>query len=398
MKITLLSVGAILFAATLIHGAPVDNLGVFPFVKLDRISYTAGSPIGTYNMQLCVNQTITKEDATVIIREANTEINIPGVQDPLNPECYDFKDVTMPKDNDKTRYDIHLHKGHMHFGPLGIVKYTFHKVDHIDSFHCDGVAYSRVVYPSPPVGSVLGAETCINGTGTCYIHGNFNTSGGIGSLCLPGHDNFTGESMVYCQPGEEAKVTPVALNSSSLNYGGHYDFAYDKIGTLARSETIVSVGGKVKISTTTNNQVPIKGFAPSTDKYTVCAVKVTKDKPIKVIGTSTIQDLNVHGYSEYKECQFTFENLYSKKEYKVGSSSMSTLQNLDCLRSTAQDVCYGYVDCKTTDKITVTYSNSENVIVVPEKTLKPEPEPTPTPSRKTSTITTQKVSTTTKKS
>merc|ERR1739838_1142378 len=83
MKITLLSLGTILFAASLSHALPaIDPSITLTFlegselVKLDKIIYTNGKAAGSFDLQLCINDTITNQDATVVIMEGNTQTNI----------------------------------------------------------------------------------------------------------------------------------------------------------------------------------------------------------------------------------------------------------------------------------------------------------------------------------
>ena len=85
-----------------------------------------------------------------------------------------------------------------------VVKHTIFLagLDKVTNFKCAGEAYSRVVYPTAPVGGDSKvSQTCIDNTNVCYMHGSSSASGGDGSLCLPGFDTFTSKGMTYCQPG-----------------------------------------------------------------------------------------------------------------------------------------------------------------------------------------------------
>merc|ERR1739838_1177648 len=99
MKITLLSLGTILFAASLSHALPaidpsitVTFLEGSELVKLDKIIYTNGKAAGSFDLQLCINDTITNQDAT-------------------DAKCFDFTQVKLPSDKETVRYDLHLHQG-----------------------------------------------------------------------------------------------------------------------------------------------------------------------------------------------------------------------------------------------------------------------------------------------
>merc|ERR1739838_83807 len=143
MKITLLSLGTILFAASLSHALPaidpsitVTFLEGSELVKLDKIIYTNGKAAGSFDLQLCINDTITNQDATVVIMEANTQTNIAGTQDATDAKCFDFTQVKLPSDKETVRYDLHLHQGDAMSGPFGRVIYAFRKLDKVTNFQC----------------------------------------------------------------------------------------------------------------------------------------------------------------------------------------------------------------------------------------------------------------------
>jgi len=379
MKITLLSLGTILFAASLSHALPaidtslpVTFLHGSKLVKLDTIIYTNGprAPVKTYNLRLCINDTIINQDATVVIMEANTQTNIAGQQVRDDPKCFDFTMVKLPTDREKVRYDLHLHEGHAMSGPFGRVIYDFRRVEKVTNFQCDGEPYSRVVYPAADmVGDSPITQTCIDKSNVCYMHGNSSASGNDDSLCLPGFDKFIKGDMTYCQPGTVEKKTTDAFAASHLHYDGYYDFSYDISNTSYTSEAILSVAGEVKISKTKKSKVDIENFAPGTDKYTVCAVQLDQTENIKIVATSNIQDLNVHGADEWGSCQMNLDNsIYPNKKYNFWSISARTPVKVVCERS--PDNCYGYVDCIPADEMTVTYDTGKNVIKVPYQDLK----------------------------
>jgi len=383
MKIALLSLGTFLFAASLSHALPaidpsitVTFLGGSELVKLDKIIYTNAATTG-YNLRLCINDTIINEDATVVIIEANTQTNIAGTQDATNAQCFDFTQVKLPSDKETVRYDLHLHQGHAMSGPFGRVIYDFRRLDKVTNFKCAGEPYSRVVYPSAPMSGDNVAQTCIDNTNVCYIHGSSSATGGNGSLCLTGQDTFIKDDMTYCQPGTVESKTTGPLDSSSLHYDGNYQFAYDKTTTKYNSETILSVAGNVKISKTAENKVAIENFAPGVDVYTVCAVQLDQTENIKIVATSNIQDLNVHGADEWGSCQMNLDNNHHTSNlYQFSSTKSPTPVNIDCTRS---GNCYGYVDCTSAGEMKVTYETGDNVIVVPYADLTPHPaEPTTT--------------------
>jgi len=379
MKITLLSLGTILFAASLSHALPaidpsitVTFLEGSELVKLDKIIYTNGKAAGSFDLQLCINDTITNQDATVVIMEANTQTNIAGTQDATDAKCFDFTQVKLPSDKETVRYDLHLHQGDAMSGPFGRVIYAFRKLDKVTNFQCAGEAYSRVVYPTAPVGGDSKvSQTCIDNTNVCYMHGSSSASGGDGSLCLPGFDTFTSKGMTYCQPGTVENKTLGDFAASSLHYDGNYNFKYDVSNTTYNSEAILSVAGKVKISKTAENKVAIDNFAPGVDVYTVCAVQLDQSQNIAMVATSNIQDLNVHGADEWGSCQMNLDNNHHTSNlYQFSSTKSPTPVNVDCKRSPN---CYGYVDCTSAGEMTVTYETGKNVIVVPYADLTPYP-------------------------
>jgi len=350
---------------------PLEELGK-TWVQVEKVIYTVGAAAKTHDATLCINDTIANMNATVVIVDGNNELNVPGTQTPADQHCYKFTNVSFPEDKDLVTYELNIHKDGSQFGPLGYLKYTFHKVPKVSTFDCAGKEFNRIAYESSG-DAVSGLnQTCLTGTSSniCYLNENFNISGaGKGSLCLPSQDQVSKEPLIFCQPGTINKSDMGAHDSNYLDYDGFYAFFNDGNKTVSASEAIL-IEDKDFISVTAqaDNHVKISKFAPSTKIYQVCSVKLDKaGGSMQAAYQSSVQDLSVHGQIGPNNCFISFMNMATDKQYTLDGGSASV--SVGCERIQHGGACFSSTECNGTTILELEYADKSNAIQVNQDKL-----------------------------
>jgi len=302
--------------------------------------------------------------------DGNNQPNVPGTQTPADQHCYMFKNVSFPEDKDLVTYELNIHKDGEQFGPLGYLKYTFHKVPKVSTFDCAGKEFSRVAYESS--GDDVSGQNCLTGTSSniCYPNGNFNISGaGKGSLCLPSQDQVSKENLTFCQPGTINKVDMGVHVSNYLDYDGFYAFSDDGKTASASEAVLIEDGNFISVTAQADNHVKISKFAPSTKNYQVCSVKLDKAGGSMLAAfQSSVQDLSVHGQIGPNNCFISFMNMATDKQYTLDGGSASV--SVGCERIKQGGACFSSTDCNGKTILQLEYADDKgNVIYVNQTKL-----------------------------
>jgi len=347
---------------------PLEELGM-NMVQVEKVIYTVGAAAKTHDVTLCIKETIANMSATVVIVDGNNQPNVPGTQTPADQHCYMFTNVSFPEDKDLVTYELNIHKDGEQFGPLGYLKYTFHKVPKVSTFDCAGHEFSRVAYESS--GDKVSGQNCLTGTSNiCYLNANFNISGaGKGSLCLPSQNQVSKENLTFCQPGTINKVDMGAHDSNYLDYDGFYAFSDDDNKTVSASEAIlIEDGDFTSVTAQADNKVKISKFAPSTKNYHVCSVKLDKaGGSMQAAFQSSVQDLSIHGQIGPNNCFISFMNMATTKQYTLDGGKASV--SVGCERIQHGGACFSSTDCNGKTILELEYADKSNVIKVNQTKL-----------------------------
>jgi len=317
--------------------------------KIERLTYSKGNS-SKFDLTACVNVSIPNEEATIVLVDHGSQVNIPGNQQ-TDPKCYLFTDIVFPDDGSNVRYDMHLHASGSLFGTLGKVNYTFQHVSDVSSFSCANATYSRVVYAST---HAQGAnEFCFKDpANTCYMTGSTPVAE-KGSLCLPTTDHMTGGGLTYCQPGTSNNFNTDKL-SAVLNYDGYVDFQTSVSPTPVPTETILSHAGDVSFHYVKDNHVPVKDFKPSNTEYKVCAVSTTGASVTKVNG-ATLQDVTLTGLDkDGQDGSIGWTKLTQAQYTAVGLEEVAET----CTRVGLNQPCYAFLPCGAEVKLTSADGNT----------------------------------------
>jgi len=344
---------------------PLEELGI-TMVQVEEIIYTVGATAKTSDVTLCINETIADMSATIVIVDGSSQTDVPGTQTPADQHCYKFTNVSFPEDKDLVTYELNLHKDGERFGPLGYLKYTFHKVPKVSAFDCAGKEFNRITYESS--GDAVSGQHCLMGTSNiCY--GNFNISGaGKGSLCLPSQNQVSKEGLIFCQPGTINKFEMGAHVSNYLDYDGFYAFSDDGKNASASEAILIEDGDFISVTAQTDNHVKISKFAPSTKNYHVCSVKLDKaGGSMQAAYQSSVQDLSVHGQIGPNNCFISFMNMATDKQYTLDGGKASV--SVGCERIQHGGACFSSTECNGTTILELEYADKSNAIQVNQDKL-----------------------------
>jgi len=247
--------------------------------------------------------------------------------------------------------------------PVGFVVFEYREVNNIASFDCNGNEWSRIVYIRTD-----GAPEIV------YTNvWNFNqtvTGAGSNDVCSPATNRVYGNEITYCQPGDVVILEMGTHYTEYINYNGYYGFTLDQSGNATYTEDVIYSPAGITYSGSTNNQVPITNFAPSNYNYHVCTVVPTSDGLSATAAyQSSVQDLEVQGFTSGTKCFISFINENSGGQYALdgGDESLS----VDCGLVATNAQCYAATPCSDDVDIMLEYQGgpSSNEIQIPKSYL-----------------------------
>jgi len=336
-----------------------------------------------YDLFMCLHEKLHLKYASLVLRDLDGNTDHEVTHTYGDGQCYKFGNVRLPYDGMTVHLSLNLGcHGHV-FKTLQNVTFDFTRDTPSTYFQCNDDWFKRT--DSYERGHGHDEEKCLHtDSKACYSKLSHDDLAGIKQLkeiypvgaqngdddhchhhyhCDSVNNNADGHSIYVCQPSRWQKLEGEYLRWAQLDYAGYMSFNYSHEAP-AVTEAILVHKGAFSVTSATKLEVAIDEFQPSTDTYSLCAVRI--DPHCGPIGADHINFYDVGATYEGDRGDahgFKFTNIWGDwNHYYVWNGENG--HRVNCTNVKEGETCHNGFHCSSCNSFNLYYMHGANSVVV----------------------------------